>query len=373
MLLAGCGEAGGPSPELEPLDLGVRVVVDSAEFRSEGVFALDLVPADRHGASFVTDEWTITATLSAPTTVPLITISQEVQPPDTQPVASAILIDDSGSMRFSDPDRQRASAAQIFWNDILAARASSMVALLDFGRGAYEPTAGFNRTVLLAGFTSDEGILDVALDQIQGVPGGNTPLYSSATEVIAWIDTTTPSGLRRTLVVITDGGPSDDQAADSLFAIASAQEVRIFAVGVGAAAKTEPATTAATLVRELAGRTGGIYGAAESPTELGESHPAASASPSRSGSRRGRRDNRRGHRHRRARERGCGLVVPHAVGAAAQTLHSAVPRSSIIWRSTRTCCGPSARRFTTSTCTTPAASGGTADASRSSIDCAAAH
>jgi hypothetical protein len=39
----------------------------------------------RHGASFVTDEWTITATLSAPTTVPLITISQEVQPPDTQP------------------------------------------------------------------------------------------------------------------------------------------------------------------------------------------------------------------------------------------------------------------------------------------------
>lgn len=269
LLVAGCGEAGvGPDPQPEPLDLGVRIVLDSAEFRSQGGFALDLVPANRTGSTFVTDEWAISTTLSAPTSVPLITISEEVQPPDTQAVASAILIDDSGSMRFSDPDRLRASAAQLFWTDILAARSSSVVALLDFGRGDSQPTAGFTRTVLRAGFTSAVETLDAALDQIQAVPGGNTPLYSSASEVIAWMDTTTPNGLQRTLVVITDGEPSDDQSADSLFAIAEARQVRIFAVGVGAAAENEPATTAATLVRELAGRTGGIYGAAQAPEEL---------------------------------------------------------------------------------------------------------
>ena len=283
LLLAGCGESGAPNPDPEPLDLGVRVVVDSSEFRSEGAFALDLVPADRQGASFVTDEWAISATLSAPATVPLIQISQEVQPPDTQAVASAILIDDSGSMRFSDPDRQRASAARLFWSDILAARPANMVALLDFGRGDTEPTPGFDRTVLLAGFTSDEGILEAALDQIQAVPGGSTPLYTAASEVIAWMDTTTPSGAQRSLVVITDGEPSDTPVADSLFAVAAGHQVRIFAVGVGAAGENDPATTAATLVRELASRTGGIYGAAESATELETilRTLAKSASPSR--------------------------------------------------------------------------------------------
>jgi Mg-chelatase subunit ChlD len=284
LLVAGCGEGGaGPDPEPEPLDLGVRVVVDSSEFRSEGAFALDLVPADRHGASFVTDEWTISATLSAPTTVPLIPISQEVQPPDTQAIASAILIDDSGSMRFSDPDRRRAAAAQLFWTDILAARPASVVALLDFGRGDTEASPGFDRTVLLAGFTSDQGTLEAALDQIQAVPGGNTPLYSAATEVMDWMDTTTLSGAQRTLVVITDGAPSDGQFADSLFAVAAGHDVRIFAVGVGSAAENDPATTAATLTRELASRTGGIYGAAESPTELETilRTLAKSASPSR--------------------------------------------------------------------------------------------
>jgi VWA domain-containing protein len=278
LLLAGCSEAGGPNPEPEPLDLGVRVVVDSAGFRSEGAFALDLVPADRQGTSFVTEDWAISTTLSVPASVPLVTVSQEVQPPDTHAVAAAILIDNSGSMRFSDPDRERAAAAQRFWTDILAARPSSMAALLDFGRGDAEPTAGFDRTALLAGFTSDPGVLDATLDQIQAVPGGNTPLYSSAREVIAWMDTTTPGSVQRTLVVITDGEPSDDQFADSLFAIASEKQVRIFAVGIGAAAETE-----ATVVRELATRTGGIYGAAESTTELQAilRTLAKSASPSR--------------------------------------------------------------------------------------------
>jgi hypothetical protein len=186
-------------------------------------------------------------------------------------------------MRFSDPDRQRASAAQLFWGDILAARPASVVALLDFGRGDTAPTPGFDRTFLLAGFTSDQEALDAVLDQIQAVPGGSTPLYSAASEVIAWMDTTTPSSAQRTLVVITDGEPSDNPFADSLFAIAAGQKVRIFAVGVGAAAENDPATAAATLVRELASRTGGIYGAAESPAELETilKTIAKSASPSR--------------------------------------------------------------------------------------------
>jgi Mg-chelatase subunit ChlD len=266
LAVAGCSDRAAPDPEPEPLDLSVRAVVDSAEFRSGGVFALDLVPSDRQGNSFIHETWAISGALTAPATATLVTHSQGVQPADTQAVASAILIDNSGSMRFSDPDRHRATAAQDFWTEILGARASNAVALLDFGRGDAVPTPGFDRTVLLAGFTSDVAALDAVIDQIQAVPGGGTPMYAAASEVLAWMDTATPEGAQRSLVAITDGEPSDPELADSLFALAAAHEVRIFAVGVGAAA--DPGTVASALVQQLATRTGGIYGAAANASEL---------------------------------------------------------------------------------------------------------
>lgn len=267
LLVGGCGD-NGPSIEPDPLALAVRAEIDSAAFRAGGDFALDLVPADRSGHTFLTDPWEVSTTLSAPAILTLQTTSLGVQPPDSQPVASAILIDDSGSMRFSDPDRARATAAQLFWSDILPARAGNMVALLDFGRGDAVPTPGFERTVLLAPFTTDGSALESALAQIQAVPGAATPLYASVLEVIAWMDTSTPSEFKRTLVLVTDGAASDLSVADSVFAGAAEEHVRIFTVGVGAGAETDPPSPAALLIEELATRTGGIYAAADPPEEV---------------------------------------------------------------------------------------------------------
>jgi len=265
------------------LNLAVRVVVDSETFRSTGDFVLDLVPSDRHGTTYIEDNWQLSSTLSTPTSGSLATISSGVQPPYTQPVASAILIDDSGSMSGSDPDRQRAAAARRFWGDILGARAGNTVALLDFGRGDEVPTTGFEHTSLLAGFSTDGTALEEGLPQIRAVAGGGTPLYRSATEVIAWIDSTTPATFHRTLVVVTDGKPGDLPSKDSLFATAATAQVRIFVVGLGPAAQQTPVTAAVVLAQELANRTGGIYAAASSPADLENilQTLALSASPAR--------------------------------------------------------------------------------------------
>jgi Mg-chelatase subunit ChlD len=203
-----------------------------------------------------------------------------VEPADSQPIATAILIDDSGSMQSSDPDRIRAVAAQLFWRDILPSRPGNIVALLDFGRGSVEPTPGFQRTVLLAGFTGDAAVLDAALSQIEAVPGALTPLYGSGVEVVRWVDSTTPQAYQRTLVIITDGAPSDTAITDTLYNVAVAHGVRVFAVGVGPAAGEGEA---ARRLQELAARTGGIYAAAEPPEELEEvlQTLAMSASPPR--------------------------------------------------------------------------------------------
>jgi hypothetical protein len=267
VLMVACGDSGAPI-EPNPLNLSARVIVDATTFRLEGDFALDLVPSDRHGNIFVEDPWTVSTTLEAPASRALATISSGVQPADTQPVASAILIDDSGSMITSDPDRQRATAAQLFWRDILAARPGNLVALLDFGRGNTAPTPGFQQTNLLASFTADQGVLEAGLQQVQAVPGAGTPLYRSAEEVTAWMDSTTPSTYQRTLVIITDGKPGDPPSRDSLFVSAASRHVRIFAVGIAGAGEHDPPTAAAMLVQELATRTGGIYAAADAPIEL---------------------------------------------------------------------------------------------------------
>jgi hypothetical protein len=143
------------------------------------------------------------------------------------------------------------------------------VALLDFGRGDAVPTPGFARTTLLAGFTEDAAALEAALPQIQGVPGGATPLYVSGLEVLRWIDSTIPRTYQRTLLVITDGAPSDpDSVAPILYQEAQARHVRVFAVGVGSAGQDDPPTESAQRLLELAMQTGGIYGAGDPPTRL---------------------------------------------------------------------------------------------------------
>jgi hypothetical protein len=264
-LVAACADPQRPEAP-DSLILGVAVLVDSAKFQSQGAFVLDLVPSDRSGQTYISDEWEITAHLTSTSSV--TTTSQSLVPPDSQPVAAAILIDDSGSMRDSDPNRDRALAAQLFWREVLGSRLGNVVALLDFGRGDAVPSTGFEQASLLREFTSNVSELDAVLDRIQAVAGARTPLYQTGAEALAWIDSTAPRAARRSLVVITDGQPSDPAFSDSLFSKAAAHHVPVFAVGLGPAANRDLTSTATALVLELATRTGGIYAGADSAVQL---------------------------------------------------------------------------------------------------------
>ena len=245
-------------PDRGSLSLFVGVRVDSAAFRSRGEFALELVPADQTGQTFITDVWTISSTLVSPSAGGLALTSQRVEPPDTQLTVAAIDIDDSPSMAYSDPQGVRAGAAQLFWQTLLGAEPRNQCALLDFGG---PPSLGFDRTRLLSAYTSARSQLDAQLASIQPL-GGSTPLYQSALEVVQWTDTALTQGrYGRYLVIMTDGMPTDTSYRDGLFAAAKASAVRFFAVGLGPASdqgsRTQPRAVAA--VRELATRTGGIY------------------------------------------------------------------------------------------------------------------
>ena len=237
--LAACGtDSTGPSRNT--LHLSARATIDSAGFHTTGQFVLHLIPFDQNGTRFIRDDWGITTTVATPAATAAFD-STAIQPADTQPVAAALLIDDSGSMLNNDPDRQRVVAAREFWNAVLGARPSNLVALLDFGRGLAVPSPGFNVTSMLQAFTADPALLRAAADSLQARPGGGTNMYHATREVVAWVDSTIPSPSHgRALVIITDGRPNDSTFKETLFEETRRTQIPIFAVGVGPASEQSP-------------------------------------------------------------------------------------------------------------------------------------
>ena len=270
VLLSGCNPSKNCCGPRDFLSLFVGLQVDSATFRSRGQFVIQLVPADQTGRSLVREAWTVSAALTPPAAGPVRVSDQMVQPADTVPVAVALDLDDSQSMAGNDPELVRASGAQRFWWEVLAARPGNRVALLDFGGALQSP--GFVVTRLMREYTADGAQLDAQLPSIQAQSSGGTPLYQSALEVVRWSDTAlTLAPYRPLLVIITDGFPRDSaHYRDSLFAGATARDTRIIAVGVGPASnqgtKTDPRAVA--VVQELATRTGGIYAGVTDAAQL---------------------------------------------------------------------------------------------------------
>ncbi|MDI7268191.1 MAG: MopE-related protein [Myxococcota bacterium] len=156
-------------------------------------------------------------------------------------------IDSSGSMRSTDPARLRVDAARRF---IARLGPADRAAVIDFGAGV---SGGLTASRLLAGFTSDQTVLNAAVGMV--VQDGMTPLYDSITDACDMLARArTTAGF---VLVLTDG---DDTASTGPPDIAVARAVarclgigaRVFTVGLGR-------ETGLVILQDIAGRTGGAY------------------------------------------------------------------------------------------------------------------
>lgn len=275
LALAGCkndpNDPNNPDNPNSPnaLGLAVAVRVDPATFPTTGEFALELLPTTKDGQVLNTETWTISSTVDAPAGAAVSLLSQGLEPADGRPFNVALDIDNSSSMNANDPDRLRASAADDFWQAIFGQNAASKSTLLNFGLGGKPATPGFSKTRMLAGWTSDRTQLVGILDTL--TIGASSPLYTSATEVVKWIDSTTPrDAVRRALVILSDGQPSDGEARDGAIQAALGAGVTIYTVGVGAGSDrgTQTKPTAVAVLQQLASATGGLYAGAATADRL---------------------------------------------------------------------------------------------------------
>ena len=149
----------------------------------------------------------------------------EVTEPSAGEAITAVLIfDSSGSMSGNDPGATgRRAAGQAFF-DLLTG--DDEVAVLDFGP---DPTVGLSSSRLLQDFTSDQALLDLALNELTEL--GVTPLYGAIIDGLNLLNSQTGGG--GVIVVLTDGIADDAVSFSAAVAQANSQNVAIYPIGLG--------------------------------------------------------------------------------------------------------------------------------------------
>ena len=179
---------------------------------------------------------------------------------EIQEIINGILdIDQSGSMKRTDPARQRVDAAQSFIGRITD---QDRLAVMTF-RGA-DP--GFRASALLQDFTGDQSALNAAAERV-GQDGG-TPIWDSVLDTLdVHGEDEGGEGSSRVVVLFTDG-QRDGGNVDFGTALSAAQgsDVKFFTVGLGSADEDFDAAE----LQELAETTGGTFANVENPDELEE-------------------------------------------------------------------------------------------------------
>jgi Ca-activated chloride channel homolog len=273
MALAACSDSSGPA-QLPIQTLSVSgVQLNGATFRTNGRFGLGLIATSNGGDAILDRSVGITAAVTSisvgnASASTITAVNTDAAAPTSGATQAAILMDNSGSMSGTDPNRLRAAAAKLFWEAVLPVRATNRVAFLDFGT---TPTTGFGSTRLLVPFTTSAARLDSALARVTA--SGGTPLYESLRETARWVDTSNAgSNDNRVMLLLSDGQPNSRTNRDSAIAQATRANITVHTVGLGPAsdlATTGRDTVAIGAIREIADRTGGVYAAATDASALG--------------------------------------------------------------------------------------------------------
>jgi hypothetical protein len=202
-------------------------------------------------------------------------------------LAASIVLDGSGSMGTSDPNRLRVEGAKEFV-DVLDSRGNFVSAVFEFpGFNSADPSLG--NTDFFAGFTNDTDSLDNAIEKAEA--GGGTPMYESLAEVLEYSENErSNANFQKGIVLLADGQPNGfGVARDSVCRSARQKNSPIFGIGLGPASDLAPSNeqsnAAITEMRQISSCTGGAYqGLIPDSLEVVEQAFSAAATSSSQGS-----------------------------------------------------------------------------------------
>ena len=304
--LAGCELIGAVGGGLAASGLSLLGVTPDANFRDNGQIKVAMLPTDNANNVLLGNLQAMG--LQAEVENEDGTTSQCGFVDEETEVASkfnsvALLIDDSGSMGRSyepdvcktcprDPKNERAEAAKELADVVLNGAPDSQIAVLDFGP---DPDPGAEATRLLADFSNDIENVGEAIQLVDGTQEVGTPLWDALAETITALnanaveqdsqrggegDETSTDNVKRYLIVLSDGDDTESEThtLESVIALAQANNIPIYAVGLGPAAvnnavaesNAEDQVRTVQRLQQLAEATGGFYASVKSAAQLRE-------------------------------------------------------------------------------------------------------
>ena len=184
------------------------------------------------------------------------------------PFATALLLDQSGSILQTDPTGARLFSAKAFLSG-LGANDAALLAAFAGGPGAMIPTAPLTVYAPFRGQALASSYFPT-LDSLTPLLGGNTPLYNSLDALRQRLSTeaSIPAGLAKAIVIFTDGADTSCASVEAcrasrLQAIqgANQDQVRLFTIGLSSEVDI-------VALGELANHTGGALLYADTAEQL---------------------------------------------------------------------------------------------------------
>ena len=169
-------------------------------------------------------------------------------------LCTAILLDQSGSVRDSDPHDARLSGADAVIQATLSdAQDPDRVALLAFPR-VYASLGDLEKTDVWQPFTNDAALLQDTLSQMRDSEGNYTPIYDSIIETASYLDAEPASAdATRAMLIMTDGTDTDSHAsAEDVLDQVLAQDISLYIVALGEDTRFRE-------LRDLAVASGGLF------------------------------------------------------------------------------------------------------------------
>jgi uncharacterized protein YegL len=213
----------------------------------------------------------------------------EIEERETKPGSDAgsvvLLVDGSGSMSGSDPQRLRVNAVEVLAAEISECSDDWSQSLFEFTTDVGWGQMQHSRS--LADFGSDVHTISTAASQLKA--SGGTPLWDAAREIIAGLggvaqqheedlvnegllEAENDAAYSRTIIVISDGADTDSHAmVEDVVALANKAGVQIHSIGIGPASDANLVNldpTAIQDLRKLSLKTGGYYGFVDSIDDL---------------------------------------------------------------------------------------------------------
>lgn len=239
-LVAGCDLTGSASDSegrtVQSVSIsGTRV---APNFQTTGTFSVVATPLDAGGRGLLSGtEASITLEKHVSTKAhsdefdPII-VDDSTSEPSGEELVVPIVLDGSGSMQESDPDRYRVTGANRFVNQLDGGPTSFESAVFEFP--GTSSAKEFGHTDVFAGFTSDVDSLTGATTKAQA--DGRTPMYASLAEVLIHSEAARPTAdYQKGLVLLGDGKPTTVALRDSVCRDARRKSTPIYGIGIGPA------------------------------------------------------------------------------------------------------------------------------------------